>query len=417
MAGAGGGSIKHVGAPGKRPQNRPMRQPPPCPATPPAPPPGRRAVLRRAGLGMGLALAGAAAPSRARADGMGDAAGMGSTAPTAPDLLFTMDDGEVLPARLWPAGAPGPDGGGGPGQMGGAAQAQGTVLALHGFGDSRNAWALPAPVLAAAGWQVVAPDLRGFGATASRGTQPPAARLLRDAQGLLAQLRARPGCGRLVLMGESMGGAVAMLAAARRPVLADAFIFLAPAVWGFAQMDALTRLALHLADALAPHWRPDPAAVPDGLVPTDNRDALLALARDRLSLTRPDMAQLHGLTDLMGQAAAVAGQVACPAMILSGQRDRLVPPAATAWVWDRLPAGVRRAVYPSGYHLLLRDLERAKPLLDILAWLADQQAYLPSGADAAAAAWAAAAPWQGGVPAAMPAGVLDGIGRRPAFWW
>ena len=41
----------------------------------------------------------------------------------------------------------------------------------------------------------------------------------------------------------------------------------------------------------------------------------------------------------------------------------------------------RIAVYPKGYHMLLRDLDAAKPQADVLAWIADKTAPLPSGAD------------------------------------
>ena len=54
-----------------------------------------------------------------------------------------------------------------------------------------------------------------------------------------------------------------------------------------------------------------------------------------------------------------------------------------------MPAGPVRAFYPNGYHLLLRDKDRAKPIDDILAWIRHPDAPLPSGADLAAEAWLA----------------------------
>jgi len=46
-----------------------------------------------------------------------------------------------------------------------------------------------------------------------------------------------------------------------------------------------------------------------------------------------------------------------------------------------------RAFYPDGYHLLLRDLGRAVPIADIVAWIAQPDDALPSGADRAATDW------------------------------
>ena len=48
----------------------------------------------------------------------------------------------------------------------------------------------------------------------------------------------------------------------------------------------------------------------------------------------------------------------------------------------------RRAVYPNGYHLLMRDLDRQAVIGDVIAWITHPDALLPSGADIAAAAWA-----------------------------
>jgi pimeloyl-ACP methyl ester carboxylesterase len=39
------------------------------------------------------------------------------------------------------------------------------ALFLHGFPESRFSWRYQLPVLAAAGWHAVAPDLRGYGDT------------------------------------------------------------------------------------------------------------------------------------------------------------------------------------------------------------------------------------------------------------
>jgi alpha-beta hydrolase superfamily lysophospholipase len=47
----------------------------------------------------------------------------------------------------------------------------------------------------------------------------------------------------------------------------------------------------------------------------------------------------------------------------------------------RLPAHVRTAYYPDGYHMLLRDLQSEIVFADILAFLNDPAAQLPSGVD------------------------------------
>jgi alpha-beta hydrolase superfamily lysophospholipase len=319
----------------------------------------------------------------------------------APDLMFTMADGTRLPARQWlpPAGTPW----------------RGVILALHGFSDSRDGWSIPAPGFAAAGYAMFAPDQRGFGATATRGTWAGTDTMVGDAEQILGQLRARYPGQRLILMGESMGGAIAMCVNARDPHAMDDTILLAPAVWGRAQMSPVLTGSLWLADGIAPHWNFTGREIPIDIAPTDNREALLALARDPLTMRASNVAMLAGLVNLMDAAQAAAPHLQGPVLILDGRRDQVVPPSATAVAWAKLPPGVRRAFYLDGYHMLLRDHDRALVEADILSWLADPGRWLPSGADVNAAAWQADHGY-GGTPAGvLPAEALDGAGERSTW--
>jgi alpha-beta hydrolase superfamily lysophospholipase len=304
-------------------------------------------------------------------------------------LSFTMPDGFVLPAREWlpPAGVPW----------------HGVIVALHGFTDSRDGWEIPAPVFAQAGYAVFAPDQRGFGGTADRGGWAGTQRLVDDAVEVMRQLRARYPGKPVVLMGESMGGAVAALVAARPGTGPDATVLLAPAVWGPGQMDPALFATLVLADAVAPDWVPHQGRIGEDIWASDNIPALIRFGRDPLTLREVSVRSLRGLVTLMGDAHAAMGRLHGRVLILDGRRDQLVPPTATASAWDHLPASVRRGFYPSGYHLLLRDRDRALVEADILAWLDDPDQYLPSGADVAAAAWRADHAWHGDVPGVLPA--------------
>jgi acylglycerol lipase len=319
-------------------------------------------------------------------------------APSPPDLDFTMDDGAKLPARAWlpPSGT----------------AWRGIILALHGYTDSRDAWELPAPVFAQAGYAVFAPDQRGFGATAGRGKWFGVGRMVMDAQLLAAQLRARYPGKKLIAMGESMGGAVIAVLNATHPEAADAWILESPAVWGWGELDPRLAAALLAADALAPGWSPNPGSVSIDITASDNRDALIRMGRDQLTMLRPTVASMRGVVDLMTDAQHAMPHLHGPVLLLDGRRDQVVPPPATASAWEKLPPNVRRAFYPNGYHLLLRDKDRALVDADILAWLAAPDAWLPSGADVAAGAWQADRAWQASAPGPLPASGLDGLGLR-----
>ncbi len=294
------------------------------------------------------------------------------------DTVFTMPDGARLPVRVWlPDGLPGP-------------LPRAVVLALHGFDDSRDAWEIPAPAFAAAGVAVFAPDQRGFGAAPGRGSWPGTSVLADDAAAMIGLLRARyPGVP-LFAMGESMGGAVLMTLAAQdgAPRL-DGWILLSPAVWGRRQMGPAISGGLWLVSGLAPGLSVTGAEVPLKVRASDNRAALIRLAQDPLTIRRTRFDALRGLTDLMDAAQDAAPRLHGRMLVLYGEHDTLVPAEAMGRAWARMPAGVRRAAYPHGYHLLLRDNARAAPTGDILAWMQDPDGWLPSGADLSAAAWQA----------------------------
>ncbi|MEV6032047.1 alpha/beta fold hydrolase [Nonomuraea sp. NPDC052116] len=93
------------------------------------------------------------------------------------------------------------------------------VILLHGFPDSAALWRHQIPALVAAGYQVIAPDLRGFGAS-DRPAGVPAYRLalaMSDVAGVADAF----GVDRAHVVGHDWGAAVAWMYAALRPRRVD----------------------------------------------------------------------------------------------------------------------------------------------------------------------------------------------------
>lgn len=289
-----------------------------------------------------------------------------------------MADGAKLPLRVWL-----PEGG---------ARPRAVVLGLHGFGDhSGNAFDTPAPLLTARGVAVYAYDQRGFGAAPNRGYWAGAPTLVSDAVAAARLVRARHPGVPLYMMGESMGVAVLLAAAAApEPPPADGYVLLAPAVRGRATMGAFAAKAMDVLSWVMPavaFYGSSP-----GFAPTDNDAAMERWGRDPLTLKQFRVDLLRGLVDLMDEAMAAAPRFRGPALVLYGAKDRLVSGAPVRRLVRALPedASLRIAFYPEGHHLLLRDKNRAVVAEDIAAWLQRPDAPLPSGADGAAARWLAA---------------------------
>jgi alpha-beta hydrolase superfamily lysophospholipase len=273
-------------------------------------------------------------------------------------------DGAALPLSVWePQEAP-----------------RAVVLALHGFGDYRHAFAEVGPFLAVRGIATYAYDQRGFGATARRGIWPGSALLMDDARTVAALLRQRhPGLP-LYFLGESMGGAVAMSVLAETPDAVDGAVLVAAAVWGRATMNPLQRAALWLVAHSVPGWQLSGRGL--GITASDNQAMLRALGKDPMVLKEARADALWGLVNLMDRALAAAPGLAIPALVLYGERDEIIPRRPTCRMLATLTSSARVAVYPSGYHMLTRDLGARMVLEDLAAWLIDPAAPLPSGFEA-----------------------------------
>ena len=97
----------------------------------------------------------------------------------------------------------------------------------------------------------------------------------------------------------------------------------------------------------------------------------------------------------MDAARSAAGRVNMPYLMLHGLGDRIVPQEpvrAAIEVMPRRPDS-KLAFYREGYHLLLRDKEGPVVAADIVVWMSDHEAALPSGADAARSQPEMAALW------------------------
>jgi len=313
-----------------------------------------------------VALAGACAPGVAP---VGPVAGE-------PYLLtdaMVMPDRAILPLRAWL-----PDG-----------EVQAVVIGLHGFNDYSNAFAMPAKSWGQHGIATYAYDQRGFGKAPDRGLWPGIETLVADLATAIRLVKARHPGKPVFVVGESMGGAVILAAAARgRLDGVDGAVLTAPAVRGRETINVFGRIGLWLMAHTVP-WlagRPPPNL---GFHPSDNIEMLRALARDPLVIKETRIDAFYGLIDLMDDALAAAPSFDIDALILIGQRDDLIPPEHIEIMLDRLPPAApshrRVAIYPNGYHMLLRDLQAPVVHRDVAHWMltrrTDPMAALPSGAD------------------------------------
>ena len=287
------------------------------------------------------------------------------------DDKFVTADGQLLPLRKWlPQG-----------------QAKAVILALHGFNDYSNALDGPGTIWAKLGIATYAYDQRGFGAAPGRGRWPGRATLAADAASASRILRRLyPGVP-LYLLGESMGGAVAIIAMTGEsgtPIPdVDGVILLAPAVWGRPTMDLLPRVALWIGVRVAPGLTLTGRGL--HIQASDNIPMLRALARDPLVIKDTRIDTIWGLVNLMDAALASAPRLRAPLLLMYGAEDEIIPKRPIRRFVRALPPDSRGrytfAYYEHGYHMLLRDLEGPAVAADVAGWVLAPGAPLLSGAD------------------------------------
>ena len=279
----------------------------------------------------------------------------------APTPLPALTDQASLPRRDWlPEGPP-----------------QAVILTVHGFNDYSNAFTEFGEFMAEHGIAVHAYDQRGFGANPAAGLWPGMPALIEDLELERARIAELHPDVPVYILGESMGAAVVMAAVTSGATLdADGFILTAPAVWGGDQLNPFYRATLWVMSRLAPGLKLTGRSL--GVMASDNIDALRALSADPLFIKETRVDAIAGLVQLMDTAYAGADAFPGPVLVMVGEHDEIVPPGAQAAMIERLTATpCIQVVYPDGWHLLLRDLQRRVVWQDILAWIDGEP--LPSG--------------------------------------
>jgi pimeloyl-ACP methyl ester carboxylesterase len=237
------------------------------------------------------------------------------------------------------------------------------LLCLHGAGMSSVVWMDVVRRLPPAR-RVIAPDLPGHGQSQPWHDEP-SIDLYRDAVGTVA---AHLGLGRAVLVGHSMGGAIALACAFAWPERVAALVLLNSA----ASLPVSPELLALLEKAL-----PSEAAATDGQVWVDRMPDELAelcfspaTSRDVRERWQAVLLSARRQTVLADFAACGRfdvrerlGALQIPTLLIGGSDDLLVPPTALAATAERL-AGAQLHVVPETAHLT--HLEQPDAFLGLL---------------------------------------------------
>lgn len=244
-------------------------------------------------------------------------------------------DGADVPYRLWLAKKP-----------------RGAILLLHGCCDYSGAFDDIAPKLVKRGFSCMAYDQRGFGATASRGEWTSRERYAEDVRDAVQFFRSRfeadvP----LFIMGESMGGSVAVHASALYPDLhLGGIVLVAPGALASALRNRFYNWLMTLLGLLA--------GKSELVVERNNAAELAPSAAIRL-LGDPMVMQsiradlLAGVIAMGYSAVDVAKTVAVPSLTMMAGKDDLLRGACVRQLYENLSGEKDWLALKDGPHLLL----------------------------------------------------------------
>jgi pimeloyl-ACP methyl ester carboxylesterase len=235
------------------------------------------------------------------------------------------------------------------------------LLLLHGSGPGVSAWSNWRPVYPALSehFRVIAPDQIGFNRSQPEGTVEYGRKLWTDhALALVDEL----GIERFTVIGNSMGGAIALSLAVARPEAVDRIVVMGtmgiaqeiPAglaeVWGYDPSPEAMRRLVEL-------FAYDQAIVTDELVEMRYVASAEPTVRDAFAAMFPEPRQ-SGVDDLALSEAELRS-IEQPVLLAHGYHDRIVPMATTSLPLMDVLADAQLHAFGNSGHWVMIEQSRA----------------------------------------------------------
>jgi alpha-beta hydrolase superfamily lysophospholipase len=250
-------------------------------------------------------------------------------------------------------------------------QPRAVVVVSHGLAEHGGRYRDLAQRLVSEGFAVYAMDHRGHGRSGGRRANVERFDYLVSDLGTFVgrTLREHPSLPG-VLLGHSMGGAIAFACALRHQSSLKALVLSAPALSVAGTVPALRLALVRLLSKVAPNT--GALTLPATAI---SRDPAVVRAYEQDPLVHRGSIPARTLAELlqaMTLLQARAHELRLPVLVQHGAADSLVPLAAVQPVYKRLGAARQRTmhVYPELYHEVYNEPERERVIGDLLRWLA-----------------------------------------------
>jgi alpha-beta hydrolase superfamily lysophospholipase len=245
---------------------------------------------------------------------------------------------------------------------------KGLVLLLHGLSEHAGRYRHVGAALAASGYVMVCPDLRGNGqSSGKRGHFPYYRQAMEDVTLFMEVARNRHPDLPVVLYGHSMGGNLALNYLIRhRPAVAGSVV---TSPWlRLSSKPPLMKLLLALAvEQVLPSL-----SQPDGIFPgflSHDEAVGRAYEADPLVHNRISVRTFLEVSRAGDYALAHAATVSCPLLLMHGTGDRLTSCDASREFSDRMVTEHTFRTWEGLYHELHNEFEREQVLAAVTEWM------------------------------------------------
>ncbi|MCA1953685.1 MAG: alpha/beta hydrolase [Anaerolinea sp.] len=255
---------------------------------------------------------------------------------------------------------------------------RGAIALVHGLGEHSGRYAHVAESFNAAGYSVVALDLRGHGKTGGQlGHIPSFEVAMQDIDYLLEQTALlHPGLP-LFLYGHSMGGALVLYYALNRRPNLTGIIATSPGLAPATPPTRATLFSARIAYRLMPTMQIDNGLDLSGL--SNDPEVIRRYQAD--PLVHPKISARLGL-DIIQNGQWVlqhAAEFPLPLLLMVGSADRLVSvPAVHQMAKSVPPERITFREWPGGYHELHNEPNKAEVIAFILDWIKQKEPSPPA---------------------------------------
>jgi len=230
---------------------------------------------------------------------------------------------------------------------------RGTVLIVHGLGEHGDRYAHVAQWLSTRGFRVVSYDQRGHGQSQGpRGSTPSPDALYDDLARVIDAVR--PTTEPLILLGHSMGGALAARFVIDKRRAIDGVILSSPAL--AAELSMLQRLQLYIGERMLPNLAQGNGVNPRMI--SHNQTVVRAYMEDPLVHDRISARLARVILDAGKVVQAEAAHWNVPTLLVYAGADALVSPSGSDAFAASAPRGIVESTKFDGlYHEILNDTE------------------------------------------------------------